>query len=147
MFQLAIIATKIALLGEPTVEGLDPEGVTCLATNIYHEARGESLVGQYAVAYVTLNRVAAEPFPESICDVVYQKKQFSWTAAKGLKIDEPGAYQLALLVALTAMTGLGQDPTGGATFYYDHSRVTPNWSRVFKTTAVIGGHTFQTNEG
>ena len=37
--------------------------ITCLAENIYYEARGEPLVGQYAVAEVTLNRVASRNFP------------------------------------------------------------------------------------
>lgn len=33
------------------------EELECLALNIYHEARSESLAGQYAVADVTVNRV------------------------------------------------------------------------------------------
>ena len=44
----------------------------CLATNIYFEARGESLEGKKAVAFVTLNRVESESFPNDICSVVYQ---------------------------------------------------------------------------
>ena len=50
-----------------------------MALNIYHEARGESIEGQYAIAHVTLNRVASTKWPDSICDVVYQPYQFSWT--------------------------------------------------------------------
>ena len=46
------------------VGGLDyKEYVTereCLALNIYHEARGEPIVGQEAVAYVTINRMHHE---------------------------------------------------------------------------------------
>ena len=34
-------------------------GVLCLALNVYFEARGEDLASQYAVAEVTLNRVAS----------------------------------------------------------------------------------------
>ena len=37
----------------------------CLARNIYHEARGEPITGQYAVAEVTMNRVASRRFPDS----------------------------------------------------------------------------------
>ena len=33
------------------------DDLQCLALNIYHEARSESLAGQYAVADVVLNRV------------------------------------------------------------------------------------------
>ena len=62
----------------------------CLAENIYFEARGEPLRGQYAVAEVTLNRVASPHFPDTICDVVHDTRwdsrrqrrvaHFSWTA-------------------------------------------------------------------
>ena len=63
--------------------------LVCLARNVYHEARGEPAAGQYAVAEVTLNRVASRHFPDTVCDVVYEKRfdarrnrlvgAFSWT--------------------------------------------------------------------
>lgn len=51
----------------------------CLAEAIYREARGESLVGQLAVAQTIINRKNHPNFPDSICKVVFQKNQFSWT--------------------------------------------------------------------
>jgi spore germination cell wall hydrolase CwlJ-like protein len=69
---------------------------TCLALNIYYEARGESLHGQEAVAYVTTAR-AKENLREfggpSICGVVFHRNvredgkliaEFSWTSMKTL---------------------------------------------------------------
>ena len=47
----------------------------CLALNVFHEARGEFIPGQYAVALVTLNR--AEHDPAKVCDVVFKRHQFS----------------------------------------------------------------------
>lgn len=44
----------------------------CLALGIYHEARGESLHGQQAVAQVIINRKRSKAYPNSICGVVYQ---------------------------------------------------------------------------
>ena len=32
------------------------EAMTCLAMNVYHEARDQSLIGQVAVAQVVMNR-------------------------------------------------------------------------------------------
>ena len=46
----------------------------CLALNIYHEGRGESAKGQSAIAAVTMNRVASKHYPDSICEVVWQRK-------------------------------------------------------------------------
>ncbi len=55
--------------------------IQCLAENVYHEARGEPLDGQYAVAEVTMNRVGSTLFPKSVCDVVHEKALGSATAA------------------------------------------------------------------
>ena len=57
----------------------------CLAENVYYESRGEPLVGQYAVAEVTMNRVASPEFPDSVCAVVRAKGAFSWTYARELE--------------------------------------------------------------
>ena len=46
----------------------------CLALNIYHESRGDSLAGKFAVADVVLNRVENRRWPSTICEVVYQGK-------------------------------------------------------------------------
>ena len=63
--------------------------IDCLAKNIYFEARNENIDGKLAVGLVTINRVLDPEFPETICDVVWQKRrhpntkkwvaQFSWT--------------------------------------------------------------------
>lgn len=45
----------------------------CLAENVYYEGRGEPLDGQYAIAEVTVNRVAAPQFPDTVCGVVHDK--------------------------------------------------------------------------
>jgi spore germination cell wall hydrolase CwlJ-like protein len=54
------------------------EMLTCLALNVYHESKNQSIIGQYAVAQVTLNRVKDERFPNNICDVVKQGLTYKW---------------------------------------------------------------------
>jgi spore germination cell wall hydrolase CwlJ-like protein len=56
------------------------EELTCLSDNVYHEARGEGPRGQYAVMFATLERVLHKKYPKSICGVVHQPQQFSWTS-------------------------------------------------------------------
>jgi N-acetylmuramoyl-L-alanine amidase len=65
---------------------------TCLAENLYHEARGESIDGQLMVAEVTINRVLSPDFPNTVCEVVNQPGQFSWVG-KGLPINEKEVYE------------------------------------------------------
>lgn len=72
--------------------------VECLAKNIYFESRGENRVGQMAVAWVTLNRTEHKNWPSTICKVVYQPHQFSWTKMK-LKIVDKTAYSEAWFLA------------------------------------------------
>lgn len=50
----------------------------CLAAAVYFEARGEPIEGQLAVAEVVMNRVASKKYPDTICEVVTQYKQFSF---------------------------------------------------------------------
>ena len=48
------------------------EAITCLALNIYWEARNQSFIAQVAVAEVTMNRVYDDRFPDTVCGVVKQ---------------------------------------------------------------------------
>lgn len=75
---LALVSTDVQTSAPSLADKLKTE-IGCLAANLYFEARGEPLKGQLAVAKVTLNRVKSKQYPDSICAVVFQKHQFSWT--------------------------------------------------------------------
>ena len=66
----------------------------CLAQNIYFEAGNQPFAGKLAVAHVTLNRVFDLQFPNDICGVVYQTREYrkSWT---GEMVPKRGMCQLA----------------------------------------------------
>lgn len=68
-----------------------------IARVIYLEARGEPAEGQQAVAEVILNRVAADNFPGSVEDVIYQEGQFS--TASAIPEAAPGEDQYAAVDA------------------------------------------------
>lgn len=52
--------------------------VTCVALAVYYESRGESIRGQRAVAAVVMNRVRDPRFPDTPCEVLFQRSQFSF---------------------------------------------------------------------
>jgi N-acetylmuramoyl-L-alanine amidase len=112
----------------------------CLARNVYYEARGESLTGQYAVAEVTMNRKAALGYPKTLCEVVYQKDAFSWTA---MSLDAPGgvSWQRALRVAQDVYYGRRPAELHGV-LHYHATYVQPNWSKEKERVATIGRHVF-----
>ena len=119
----------------------------CLADNIYFEALIESQAGQIAVANVTMNRVKSKHFPNTVCDVVWERKQFSWTHDG--KSDVPGskkAYDRIYKVAKMVYDGTVPDITEGATFYHA-DYVNPSWNKVMTRVAKIDSHIFYTHEG
>ncbi len=78
----ALLLSTASCEHEPTPSPAVVSEWQCMLKNIYHEARGEGVEGMKAVALVTLNR--AKQQNKTVCEVVYQRKQFSWTnTAKG----------------------------------------------------------------
>jgi N-acetylmuramoyl-L-alanine amidase len=129
-----------------TVSEMQDKEVTCLAKNIYHEARGESEIGQRAVAMVVVNR--SRKSGKSMCDVVYSRTerscQFSWVCQTWLhKIRDQDSYSRAKEIAEDVYLGRLKDVTHGATFYHA-TYVNPGWHRNknFHKTAKIGTHVF-----
>jgi spore germination cell wall hydrolase CwlJ-like protein len=76
----------------------------CLSLNIYHEARGESIDTRSAVAAITINRTKDKDHPSSICKVVYESKQFSWTHHNKIVLDKK-AFEEAKEIAKLYITG------------------------------------------
>ena len=126
---------------------LDKTHVECMAKNIYFESRGEPIEGQIAVAHVTMNRVKHSKWPNNICDVVYEPKQFSWTHL--IKDQTPAnleAWKTAVIVARDVMIGNTVDPTGGAQFYHA-GYVNPEWNKYMEVSKIIGTHVFYNWDG
>ena len=130
-----------AMMAPPAV---DPKQHECLALNIYHEARGERVEGQIAVAQVTINRVDHDEWPSTICEVVYEPKQFSWThLVKQQTPQDNRAWRKARVIARDVMIGNVEDPTNGAVFYHANY-VNPDWAEYMDLSKVIGNHLFYT---
>ena len=123
----------------------------CLAENIYFEARGEPTAGQFAVAEVTLNRVASRYFPDTICEVVHDIRwdprrrrftaHFSWTELKFRFGPRGEAWQQAMSVATAVYDGAYTPQVPRALFYHSTS-VNPYWAKTKKRVATIGNHVF-----
>ncbi|WP_420347089.1 cell wall hydrolase [Pelagibius sp.] len=123
--------------------------LTCLAQNIYFEARSEPLEGQLAVAHVVMNRVASRNFPETVCDVVrdgtaevLHKCQFSWYCdGKEDLVTDMTAWAESERLASKVYWGRVSDNTGGALWYHA-DYVSPSWRKAFVRGPKIGLHIF-----
>ena len=118
------------------------EEYVCMAKNIYFEARQESTKGQILVALVTLERVEDPRWPNNVCDVVYDHKQFSWYW-DGLP-DFPQNTKSFTSVALVASAVMSQDTalrdfTYNATHYHA-DYVQPFWSHHLVKLVQVDTH-------
>lgn len=120
----------------------------CLTEALYHEARGESLVGLFAVAEVILNRADSRFYPDSVCEVVEQGVehaplcQFSYKC-DGLpdRMTDAEARELMGKIAWVMVGGKPRILTGKATHYHTNA-VNPGWAARLVRTARIGDHIF-----
>ena len=138
--------------------------INCLALNVYHEARNESLSGKIAVILVTMNRIADKRFPNTICGVVHQGKhflnkrdnkyypyrdrcQFSWYCDGRTDIPKnkrAWAYSNALIEYFLKRSMLFIDFTEGATHYHAGYINLPRWAKNkdYIKTVTIDTHLF-----
>lgn len=141
---LALLVTTTTI-GISTLIKLPPKeahisDITCLAKNIYYEARGEPILGQIAVAKVTVNRLNNGSFGNTICEVVFAKDQFSWTKDSKRKIVDQKAWKAATDIATAILTNTIHLDLDALYFHANH--VKPRWSRYKEKAATIGKHIF-----
>lgn len=121
------------------------EEAHCIAVAVYHEARGESLEGQLAVARVIMNRAASGKYPPSWCGTVMQPWQFSFVNPRTGRypaVNENSAawgkaQGITRLAIANAYPTLAQD-----VLWYHADYVAPSWGRRLSRVDKIGTHIF-----
>lgn len=121
----------------------------CLANAIYWEARGESVIGQEAVAQVVLNRVFSPYYPNDVCGVVYQNAsrhlscQFTFACdGKRKIINERGAWARANRIARQTLDGRVYVAAVAKSTHYHATYVHPDWTREMRKLVRFGIHNF-----
>ena len=141
-----LLTTAMIAMATPAFADCDfDRQVEVLALNMYHEARGEGSDAMQMVGEVTLNRVEHPRYPDDICSVVYQRKQFSWThTRKDHTPHEKEVWETALELAEYLVAGEIELFDNGATHFLNPNAVRriPSWTRKFKQVGQIGNHVF-----
>ena len=125
--------------------------VMCLATALFFEARSEGVDGMVAVAAVIVNRVEHSSYPSTVCGVVNQRKQFSYTH-DGMS-DNPLMYNtyhdtIAWEVSKEiANDTLDNGPTNPYVLMYHADYVTPYWVDSYTLSGKVGSHLFYATKG
>ena len=121
------------------------EQANCIAVAVYHEARGESLEGQLAVARVIMNRAASGKYPPSWCGVGQaavavlvrqsahgQLPGSTPASTRGARRRRSPAWRSA-----NAVPSLSND-----VLWYHADYVAPSWGRRLTRVEKIGAHIF-----
>jgi spore germination cell wall hydrolase CwlJ-like protein len=119
---------------------IDP--VICLAAALYFESRGELKINQLRVAEVIHNRVQSSRYPDNICDVVLEFKQFTfyWDGKEEI-VDDKEAWDIAVIYANESLAWLIDLPEMEKVCHYAHKDITNGWTSAFEGTT-YGAHTF-----
>lgn len=151
-FSLYIISFLIGLGFGYEAKAQSKTELDCLTENIYHESRGEPVEGQIAVAATTLNRLMSDRYPDTVCDVVYEKGQFSWTNMNK-KIKKPKVYdRIKNEIAKPMLMGLLTHEYHDVTMFHADKvylpekdrwvTLRPYWSEHYEKFTQIGNHIF-----
>jgi hypothetical protein len=134
----------------------------CLSLAVYHEARGESMLGMTAVAFVIHNRVSLSikrqeknkevPWGTTICETIFQDRQFSFISDKHpdsvLYIDVyEKIVKLSYDLLYNGGFSLKSSPVGKA--YYFNALENPyewRYHEHYEYIATIGNHHFYGNK-
>lgn len=138
MFKRTIVIASLLVAstihpGKHDREWLSTRDFKCLVDNIYYEARGEPFIGMVKVGKVTLNRVAQTGL--SVCEIVYQKNQFSWTKTK-VKSPKMNEWEVAALAAHRA------NYDDSIATHYHSIKVKPKWRLSLNKLEQVGNHVF-----
>jgi len=122
--------------------------LSCLSEAIYAEGRSESALGRRMIAETVLNRVDSKRWPNSVCEVIYQKSQFSYTedhnldkARRAFSDSKPSAEVLdAIRIAMEAMKRPRRERV--AADHYHAKSVSPFWASKYREVGVVENHVF-----
>ena len=121
------------------------EQANCVAVAVYHEARGETVEGQLAVARVIMNRAASGKYPPSWCSVVKQPWQFSFVNPHTGEMPGVDTYSAAWARAqgVTRLAIANVVPSlSNDVLWYHANYVAPSWGRRLNMATRIGAHIF-----
>ncbi|MGG3804716.1 spore cortex-lytic enzyme [Metabacillus fastidiosus] len=117
--------------------GYSQNDIQLMANAVYGEARGESYVGQVAIAAVILNRVNSPTFPNTVAGVIFEPRAFTAVADGQIYLTPNDQAKKAVIDALN-----GFDPTGNATYYFNPATATSGWVWGRPQIKQIGKHIF-----
>lgn len=128
--------------------GKPQDSFQCMMCNCNHEAGIESEAGKLAVGKVVMTRVGMSSYPKTVCGVIYQRAQFSWTLSSKVRSRKVrgAAYQKCYKPVRESLAFKGHYAS-----HYHANYVRPRWRKgcrkVNKNQNPKGRHIFYSSCG
>lgn len=135
------VMKAIGRMSRPNIPPVPTSDLVCLAQALFFEAAHEPMVGIEAVAAVVLNRVSSTNYPRTVCGVVYQRRQFSWTADVMNRIRRPPTMYVDMARTFLQNRAILRDQYPLYTHFH-HVSVSPAWSEHLTYMGTYGQHKF-----
>lgn len=114
--------------------------VLCLAQNLYFEARHESLIAMEAVAATVFNRMTLPNYPSTVCGVVYQYRQYSWTLVYSRWTTTPPKKFVEL--SRQFLNNRHEIQSAHPVTHFHRYDISPKWAPTLTPVTQIGAHIF-----
>jgi spore germination cell wall hydrolase CwlJ-like protein len=117
----------------------------CMNLAVYGEARGESKMGWLLVMEVINNRKMSNKYPNHVCDVIKQHKQFSFWQGDYRSPKNKRVYmdiQKLTKVYLSGKWGYGVHGLAKGSMWYHADYVRPKWSKNLVQVWYVDSHIF-----
>jgi len=132
------VSVKKAVTPKPIVR--PSNALLCLAQAIFFEAAFEPVEGMQAVAATVFNRMSAPSYPSSLCGVVYQPYQYSWTLVRtNWHRSPPQKYFQLAKAFLSERNALVEEYP---VTHFHRIDIAPAWSHTLEPIVTIGQHRF-----
>lgn len=119
------------------------EDLDYMTQALYFEARGEPLECQEMVAHVIMARVYDWYYPDTVEEVIWAYKQFSYTHdGKPERYDDYEARAIAEGVAHQVLSGLSLDTTEGSLYYHNPKLTDWPYKKDYTFVTSCGDHDF-----
>ncbi len=135
----------LLLISTPVLADYTDSEVECLSLAVYGEARGESKMGQLMVMDVINNRRISNKYPNHICDVIKQSRQFSfWKGTYQAPKDKKTYNDIKDLTEeyISGIWGMGLNGISKGSMWYHADYIKPKWSRKLNKVYHIDSHIF-----
>jgi spore cortex-lytic enzyme len=117
--------------------GFSQNDIRLMSNAVFGESRGESYIGQVAVAAVILNRLGDKRFPHTVSGIIFQPGAFTAVADGQIYLTPNNSAKKAVIDAIN-----GWDPTGGCNYYFNPATATSKWIWSRPQVKKIGKHIF-----